>query len=365
MLPETIESLFSLPTLWEKLQNADKPIVLYGMGDGADKILAVCEEKWIPVDGVFVSDDFYRKKTFHGFPLMRYRDAKERFGEMIVLLAFATRLDNVMQNVYTVMKQDELYAPFVPVYGKELFTVSLLRERAGDARAVFLHLADDVSRKAFLCVLAYRLTGDIRYLSACETSPAEAYRTIIRPKTGDTYVDVGAYNGDTLKEYVSHAGTDVSVIAFEPDIRNYRKLSQSVADLPLKNVSLHHAAAWDADTSLSFEAKSGRAAAANGCADGKHTVIIPAFRVDSLTGGVADYIKIDAEGTDMNVLRGMTETVKKSRPTVCCAAYHRTGDLFDIPLFLAAHYPDSRLFIRHFPYIPDWDTNVYIRPNER
>ena len=29
--------------LWERLAQADKPVVLYGMGNGADKILAVLE----------------------------------------------------------------------------------------------------------------------------------------------------------------------------------------------------------------------------------------------------------------------------------------------------------------------------------
>ena len=36
------------PDLWRYLAAADRPVVLYGMGNGADKILAVCERYGIP-----------------------------------------------------------------------------------------------------------------------------------------------------------------------------------------------------------------------------------------------------------------------------------------------------------------------------
>ena len=37
-------SLLSSPCLWEKLKNENRPIFLYGTGNGADKILDVCEK---------------------------------------------------------------------------------------------------------------------------------------------------------------------------------------------------------------------------------------------------------------------------------------------------------------------------------
>ena len=48
--------------LWQYLKQTDKPIVLYGMGNGADKIIKVLEEKEIRYNGVFASDGFVRDK---------------------------------------------------------------------------------------------------------------------------------------------------------------------------------------------------------------------------------------------------------------------------------------------------------------
>ena len=47
-------------TAWEKLKAETRPIFIYGMGDGAEKIMRVFQEKGIPFAGIFASDDFVR-----------------------------------------------------------------------------------------------------------------------------------------------------------------------------------------------------------------------------------------------------------------------------------------------------------------
>ena len=43
-------------TLWQYLKNAGRPVVLYGTGDGADKVLARLAAEGITVSAVFASD---------------------------------------------------------------------------------------------------------------------------------------------------------------------------------------------------------------------------------------------------------------------------------------------------------------------
>lgn len=52
--------------LWDYLKGAKKPIVLYGMGNGADKIIKVLEDRGIEYKGVFATDGFVRENTFTG-----------------------------------------------------------------------------------------------------------------------------------------------------------------------------------------------------------------------------------------------------------------------------------------------------------
>ncbi len=63
--------------LWEYLKGSEKPIVMYGMGNGADKILAVCEKKGITVSDFFASDGFVRGHAFHGKTVLSYDERRK------------------------------------------------------------------------------------------------------------------------------------------------------------------------------------------------------------------------------------------------------------------------------------------------
>ena len=71
--------------LWTALQKDSSPILLYGMGNGADKILSVCKRKGIEISGVFASDGFARGDLYRGMPVLSFREAKQRFGDFRVL----------------------------------------------------------------------------------------------------------------------------------------------------------------------------------------------------------------------------------------------------------------------------------------
>ena len=65
--------------LWSHLQSTPKPIVMYGMGNGADKILAVLEKYNIEVADFFASDGFVRGHSFHGKKVLSFSQIKEKY----------------------------------------------------------------------------------------------------------------------------------------------------------------------------------------------------------------------------------------------------------------------------------------------
>ena len=106
---------------WEELKEAKLPIVLYGMGDGADRILAALAAHRLQAAGVFASDEFVRGQVFRGFPVLRYEEAKRRFGRMLVLLAFGTGLPAVFARIDQIAQEQTLLAPDFPVVGDTPF----------------------------------------------------------------------------------------------------------------------------------------------------------------------------------------------------------------------------------------------------
>ena len=87
--------------VWQTLQKTDKHIYLYGTGNGADKIVAVCDRYGITVEGFFASDDFVRGQSFHGQRVLKFSEVLDKHGaeNVAVLVSFASALPEVMANV--------------------------------------------------------------------------------------------------------------------------------------------------------------------------------------------------------------------------------------------------------------------------
>ena len=109
--------------LWTYLSETEKKIVMYGMGNGADKIIAVLDRYGIEVADFFASDGFVRGHSFHGKVVLSYSDTKAKYGadNMIILLSFASSRPEVLENICRIASECELYAPDVPVFGDTLF----------------------------------------------------------------------------------------------------------------------------------------------------------------------------------------------------------------------------------------------------
>lgn len=113
------------------------------------------------------------------------------------------------------------------------------------------------SRKVYSNILNFKISGKIEYLSAVTTSRSEIYKKIIKPTMNEVYVDLGAYNGDTIRELLEFThGKYHSIYAFEPDKKNYKKLVKFIGEM--KHIYPFNVAAWCVDTELPFSAKAGR-----------------------------------------------------------------------------------------------------------
>jgi len=345
------------------LSKAEKPIVLYGMGDGADKILNSCKEKNITISGVFASDGFASGKLFHTFNVISYSEMCKRFDDFIVLLSFATQRKEVLDNIYKIAFERELYCPDVPVFGNGLFDSSFVHNHINEFENIYNLLSDDLSRQAYINVILGKLTGKIGYLKNCETNVAEAYASIIKPDSSFHYVDIGAYNGDTIREFLLFSGGSTKKItAFEPDLKNYNKLICFANEAGIDTSSFHNVACWNKEEVLQFYSRSGRNSAKTSNHENAKTTLINALKADTCITEKPDFINIDAEGSDALVIEGLSETINKYKPTLSCALYHRNEDMFKIPQLLFEKYGECEMYIRHFPYLPAWDTNVYAKP---
>ena len=345
--------MFNEKELWKYLKGAKKPIVLYGMGNGADKIIKVLDAYGIPFKGVFASDGFVREKLFHGYKISSYGELKEKFGEMIVLLCFGSAREEVIENVKKISVEQELYAPEVPVIGGGLFTEEYLYENIDAFKSVYNRLADEKSKQTFSDIVNYKLSGKLIYLFNCQVEVDEPYNSFLKLSGSENFLDLGAYTGDTVADFIARTGDYQSITAVEPDSKTFQKLLRNTDGI--KNISLVNKCISDFSGKGLFSMNSGRNSVVS--KEGSETDFITVD--DLMKEKDVSYIKMDVEGEEIKAISGAENIILRNKPKMLISCYHRTEDLISIPNAVFKIRDDYKLYIRHFVSVPAWDTNYY------
>jgi len=141
----------------------------------------------------------------------------------------------------------------------------------------------------------------------------------IKVQKGDLFIDVGAHLGKYTLPVAQAVGEKGLVIAVEASRVNYNRLKKNIEYNNLHNITLINAAAWNNDEVLKFYPGeiSGGGGVKRKAGDKFNEV--NGRSMDSLleevAGGVAvNWIKIDVEGAELEVLRGFKKTLCLNSP---------------------------------------------------
>lgn len=339
-------------TLVERLKSEKRPIVVYGMGNGADKIFELCEKNGIKIEDVFASDEYVRGHSFHDIKVKKYSEICDLYGDFVILLAFAVFRDELMDKIDRMAHEHTLYVPDVPLFGKAVFDYSFFDANFENIARAYELMADEKSKQTFVDVINAKLTGDYELLRRCESDREEVFSSIIKLGHHERYIDLGAYDGDTIDEFMQYTGGHYSKItAFEPDEKNRRKLEYKLASLD--NLKICPYASWNENCTLNFSGNGGRMS----CID-ENGSLVEARSVDSVCMN-ATYIKMDVEGAEYETLNGCKRLISRCKPKLAVSAYHKAGDIFTLPLLIHEIEPSYRIYLRHHKYVPAWETNLY------
>ena len=346
--------------LWTHLKETSKPILIYGMGNGADKIIGYFEKYDIEYMDVFASDGFVRGHLYRGKRVISYSEAYEKYGrDFIIVLSFGSHLPDVMNIMYELDKKHEFYAPDVPVCQGELFNEEFFDMHANELFNARELMADEKSKEIYDNIIRYKLTGRLSYLKATEDKEEAVNKELLKCEKYESYADLGAYNGDTVRSYLEYCPNLKKIYAFEPDSRNFKKLSTYAEEENRAEIHSYNYAAWNKNENIEFISSGNRNSSKDGTNSYKSkTVSIAAARLDSVTDKV-DFIKYDVEGAEYEAIRGSDKIIQKCYPDLLISLYHRNEDLYILPFLVKELHPQYKLYLRRFPYIPAWDLNLY------
>lgn len=262
---------------------------------------------------------------------------------------------------------------FLPLYWKypEVFlphyTIDLPHRvplQADRIRRAFALMADDESRHEFLAQLSFRLYGDFANLPAPISGPIYFRHDLFQMGRMETFVDCGAFDGDTLSLFLDITGGAFErAIAFEPDPANFAKLVDRVSLMPSEvreRITLHQAATGEINERLMMDVGIGPASHI-----GSGELEVDSFALDSLLQDApVTFIKMDIEGSELATLKGAQKLIRQNSPILTISAYHRQSDLWEIPLLIHGLNPNYSFHLR--PHMLEaWDLVCYAIPSNR
>lgn len=340
--------------VWQFLADDKKPIVVYGMGNGAEKIISVLNNYGVTVSDIFASDEFVRGHSFLGYKVLKYSEICKNYDEFNIVLAFATRIPDMLERIRKINSEHPVFAPDVPVAGDGIFTRKYFEENRENFEYVFSRLADDESRHIYQNIINFKISGKVNYLyKSTEYIKDRIYTDVLKLTDNETIVDMGAYDGDTIKEFTNYTNGQYNhIYALEPDEKNFKKLVKNTGNM--HDISLYNMGAWNKKDTLIFAEKAGRNSKLSSSG-----VPVEVTDIDSLISEKISLIKMDIEGAELNALKGCENIIKQYNPKLYVCAYHRNEDMFALPLKIWEYNNNYKIYFRHSPYIPAWESNFY------
>jgi len=142
----------------------------------------------------------------------------------------------------------------------------------------------------------------------------------LKLEKGSVFIDVGANVGKYSLALSKIIGDSGKIVAVEPVPRTFDALAQAVKINGLSNIIPLNIACWSENTKLDIFLSEYSGSCSIKRNFGLGHVIVEAKTLDSLVNELGlnrvDFVKIDVEGSELEVLEGMKNTLKTYRPRI-------------------------------------------------
>ena len=164
------------------------------------------------------------------------------------------------------------------------------------------------------------------------------YGTALLPEKGFFVADVGAYKGWYTTLCSKMVGPNGCVYSFEPEPNNFQMLHKVVWLNQLRNVKLFKLALSDKDGFESLYLSKHPSMHSTTLIRSNNSISVPCMRLDTLSRlhkiAKIDLIKVDVEGAELKVLKGMQRTINEFEPIFSIDVLHYEGEFEEISSFM-------------------------------
>lgn len=333
----------------DELKATRLPTVIYGAGICAKKAGKYLEDNGVKFEGYSVDKEYFREKSFLQEKPVYMLEKYVAENECNIIIAFMDCPEATEQKLRSSKNIKNLYAVDFPgklvinednQISEEFYQAneSILKKLRND-------LQDEESKIEFDEYILQKRTGAYRK----QFSKNRQYfdKDIIRFSENEIFVDCGAFDGDSVIDFISCAkiqniSSYDKIYAFEADEANVEKMRKKLSDC--KNIEIVAKGVYDRSGSLYFS----QGDFTNSRVTDAGTEIKVVTIDETVKNDPVSFIKMDIEGSELKELKGAEKTIKRCKPKLAICVYHRPEDLITIPQYIQSLNPDYKLYFRSY-----------------
>lgn len=333
-------------------------IILFGAGIIGRKILRVLRNDNIEPLAFVDNNSQIWNKFVDGLRVLSPQEAAQKFSDKAVFIV------GIWAPYHSYLKTKRqlldlgcsIIVPFQVLFWKypdkllphyQFSLADKILQQSSDIQKSFNLLNDTESQNQYLAHLRWRLWLDFENLPL--PSPSDQYfpSDIISLSSAEVFVDCGAYDGDSIRNFLSRQGSNFKkIIAYEPDRLNFKRLEEYI--LTLKNqtkgkIISYNLAVGSRRKKVYFEDSGTMKSSIS--KTGSNELNCISLDEDFLND-TPTFLKFDVEGAEYEALVGAKNNIERAQPIVAVCVYHRPNDLWQLPLYLHSLNNGYRFFLR-------------------
>lgn len=223
----------------------------------------------------------------------------------------------------------------------------IFKEKREDFVWLYDSLKDYKSKAVLLSILNNYYNFDLNGLNLVADKIYKHYfdLDLLSFCKNEVFVDVGAYTGDTVLDYIASYGMSYNKIyCYEITESMVLYIKNNFSNLP--NIEIRNLAVAEKAGKLYLDANSTSASANRVKEAGVDAV--NAVSLDEDIKEKISMIKMDIEGGEISAIKGAKEHIKNDLPKLFISVYHSNDDIITIPKLIRSYTDKYDFYLRYY-----------------
>lgn len=296
------------------LKNTTYPIVLWGAGSLAVSVYNFLKKNKIRIVACLVDIENLEDDYFFDIPIYNLSKIKKLYDKVDVIIGHSRYEKGSLIKEKNENINEVIYFCNI-CYGQyKSVDLDFIKKNIYKYIEAYEYLNDDRSKRAFIAYINSKMNDDIRFIQECIGEEKNNYfnNELFKINHKEIYLDLGAYNGDTIREFLNESyGKYKKIIAFEPEKNSFLELLNTYGNSN-NDMVFYNMGAYDENKTVYF----------NDDAESSSLVLndmgekIKVVKIDDEVKDSVSVIKINYMQGVLETLRGAENIIKENMPKI-------------------------------------------------